>query len=309
MSGRVILAGGSGFIGTMLARELLARGYKVVILSRRGSAQNSFVTRHSSSTTLPWDGQSIGEWAGGLDGAKAIVNLAGRSVNCRHTEWNRRKIIESRVNSVKVISEALKNCARPPGVWVQAGGEGIYGDYGEGCCEESTPSTEGFLVDICRLWEGAFNEALTPNTRHVLLRIGFVLGKDGGALEVLARLTKWGLGGAAGNGRQYINWIHGADLCRMFVAAIEEPGMEGVFNASGPEPVTNAEFMRELRRVLHRPWSPPAPAWAVRLGAWLMGSDGRLALTGRCCVPKRILDRGFRFEFEELSGALVDLHA
>jgi uncharacterized protein (TIGR01777 family) len=192
---------------------------------------------------------------------------------------------------------------------VQAGGEGIYGDYGEVCCDENTPPGEGFLVDTCQEWEGAFNDAVTSDTRHVLLRIGFVLGAEGGALRVLARLARWGLGGTAGNGCQFINWIHGTDLVRIFIAAIEEQGMEGVFNTSGPKPVTNAEFMRELRRVLDRPWSPPAPTWAVRLGAWLMGSDGRLALTGRCCVPRRLVERGFKFEFPELRGALINLHA
>jgi uncharacterized protein (TIGR01777 family) len=145
---------------------------------------------------------------------------------------------------------------------------------------------------------------VTPRTRHVLLRIGFVLGIEGGALQVLARLTKWGLGGTAGSGRQFVNWIHVSDLCRVFLAALEDEAMQGVFNASGPQPVTNAEFMRELRKVLHRPWSPPAPAWMVRLGAWLMGSEGRLALTGRCCIPARLLERGFKFEFSELVGAL-----
>jgi uncharacterized protein (TIGR01777 family) len=191
---------------------------------------------------------------------------------------------------------------------VQAGGEGIYGDYGEGCCDESTPPSDGFLVDICKEWESAFDEAVTPRTRHVLLRIGFVLGTEGGALKTMAQLTKWGLGGRAGDGCQFINWIHGTDLCRIFVAAIEEQGMEGVFNASGPKLISNEDFMRELRHVLHRPWSPPAPAWAVRFGAWLMGSDGRLALTGRCCVPKRLLDCGFKFEFSELRAALESFY-
>jgi uncharacterized protein (TIGR01777 family) len=244
-----------------------------------------------------------------LDGAFAVVNLAGRSVNCRHTANNTREVIESRVKSVKVIGEAIGRCAQPPRVWLQAGGEGIYGDEGEGCCDESERPGEGFLVETCLLWEQAFNNAATPGTRHVVLRIGFVLGIEGGALKTLAGLTRCGLGGTAGNGRQFINWIHGTDLCRVFLAAIEQGEMTGVFNASGPNPATNAEFMRELRRALHRPWSPPAPALAVRLGAWLMGSDGRLALTGRCCVPRRLLERGFKFDFPDLRRTLDSFFA
>ena len=141
-----------------------------------------------------------------------------------------------------------------------------------------------------------------------MLRIGFVLGADGGALRTLAALTKWGLGGTVGSGCQPINWIHGVDLGRIFLAVIEREDMQGVFNVSGPNPATNAEFMRELRRTMHRPWSPPAPAWAVRAGAWLMGSDGRLALTGRSCAPKRLLEKGFVFEFSNLSAALKNIY-
>src|SRR5580765_4945999 len=137
--GRIILAGGSGFIGTMLARELIARGCEVVILGRGAASGNFPATRHSTLVTLPWDGRTLGDWAGCLDGATAVFNLAGRNVNCRHTEKNRREIIESRVDSVRVIGEAFRSCAQPPRVWVQAGGEGIYGDYEEGCCDENTP--------------------------------------------------------------------------------------------------------------------------------------------------------------------------
>src|SRR5262249_51545213 len=147
----------------------------------------------------------------------------------------------------------------------------IYGDFGEGCCDESHLAGEGFLVETCRLWEGAFNEAIMPETRRVLLRIGFVLGTEGGALPVLSKITKWGLGGTAGNGRQFVNWIHEADLTNILLSAVEREDLRGVYNVCGPNPVTNTEFMHELRHALHRPWSPPAPAFAVKIGAWLMG--------------------------------------
>ena len=147
-----------------------------------------------------------------------------------------------------------------------------------------------------------------PNTRRVLLRIGLVLGRDGGALSVLGKLTRWFLGGAAGNGRQYISWIHLADMNRMFVDAIEREDVIGMFNATAPNPVTNAEFMRELRRALHRPWCPPAPVWAVRFGSWLMKTEPSLALTGRRCAPRRFLESGFKFQFPDLRAALKDIY-
>jgi uncharacterized protein (TIGR01777 family) len=211
------------------------------------------------------------------------------------------------VNSVRALGEAFRRCTKPPQVFVQAAGQGIYGDFGENPCDENSPPTEGFLVETCRLWEGAFNESPTPATRRVLMRIGFVLGAEGGGLRPLTALIRCGLGGTVGSGRQWVNWIHSDDMTRIFVAAIEREDFEGIYNASAPNPVTNAEFMRELRRVLHRPWSPPAPAWAVRCGAWLMGTDGRLALTGRCCLPKRLLNQRFEFSFPKLAPALADL--
>ena len=239
-----------------------------------------------------------------------MVNLTGRSVNCHHNAKNRREIIESRVNSVHVIHDAIRGCRQAPMVWVQAGGEGIYGDEGEGCCDEITAPGKGFLVETCKRWEQAFIEATTPGTRQVLLRIGFVLGAQGGALKTLGTLTRWGLGGSAGSGRQFINWIHETDLSRIIRAAIEQEAMTGVFNASGPNPVTNREFMRELRRVLRRPWSPPAPAWAVQLGARLLGSSHRLY---RMAGPRLLVGavsrgdcskRGLRLSFRNWPGRL-----
>ncbi len=297
---RIILAGGSGYLGSVLAPELTKRDYEVVVLTRSPSSQAKVKEEY-------WDGRSLGPWAEQLEGARAVVNLTGRSVNCRHTPKNREEIVNSRVESVKIIGEAIRRCSRPPRVLVQAGSLAIYGDTGDQWCEESAPAAEDFPAQTCIAWEKAFNETSTPQTRRVLLRIGIVLGRSGGALKVLAGLTRWGLGGRVGSGHQYISWIHEVDMNAMFVASIEREDFQGVFNAAGPEPATNAEFMRELRRALRRPWSPPAPVWAVHIGSWLMRTEPGLALTGRRCRPKRLLERGFQFKFPLLAGALQDI--
>jgi len=192
-------------------------------------------------------------------------------------------------------------------VWVQASAVGYYGDTGDVACDENSPAGNDTLANVCRQWETAFTGVNLPATRKVTLRIGVVLGRDGGALPVLSKMTRWFLGGAAGSGRQYISWVHLVDLTAMFLAAATDEKMSGTFNAVAPNAVTNAEFMRELRRALHRPWSPPAPEFAVKLGARLMGSEGSLALVSQRCVPKRFLINEFQFRFATLAEALQEL--
>jgi len=302
MSKRIILAGGSGFLGQWLAKELLARDYEVVVLTRAPRERIDGVLE------VEWDGARVGEWIKFLDGAEAVVNLAGKNINCPHTPENLRELTGSRVNSVRAIAGAFENVKITPHVWIQAGALGFYGDSGGDLCDEATPGGSDNLAEICRQWEGAFNSTKLPLTRKVLLRIGFVLGHDAGALPVLAKLAKWFLGGTVGSGRQFISWIHIADLTRMFVDAVDKDGLSGTFNAVAPNPVTNKEFMHELRRVLHRPWSPPAPEFAVRLGSRLMKSEPSLALAGCRCAPKKFLEAGFKFQFPDLRGVLKNLY-
>lgn len=298
---RIVIAGGSGFIGTALAREFAGRGDDVIVLTRQSRARRDRVRE------VVWDGGHPGDWMHFLEGAAAVVNLTGRSINCRHTPENLHGIIASRVNSVNALATALGQLTHPPRVWVQAGAVGFYGDAKDKLCDETSPAGTDALAGICRQWEAAFTAANLPPTRKVVLRIGFVLGRDGGALPVLARLTKCFLGGTVGNGRQFISWVHLADLVQMFVTAVENEILSGTFNAVAPNPVTNAEFMRELRGVLHRPWSPPAPVFAVKIGSRLMGSEASLALASQRCVPKRFLAAGFQFQFAGLRSALENL--
>ncbi len=300
---RIILAGGSGFVGRALAPVLLANGYNVVVLGR-GAPH-----REGGVDYLQWDGRTLGDWASAIDGAEAVVNLTGKNINCRHNAENRREIIRSRVDSVRVLGEAIARCPKPPKVFVQTSGVGFYGDTGDHVVDEDAPLGSDFTAEVCRQWEGAFDALDLPATRKVVLRLGVVLGRDGGALPVLEKLTRWFLGGAVGSGRQFISWIHLSDVVRMFMASIEQPELTGVFNATAPAPVSNSEFMRELRRALHRPWSPPVPAPFARAGAWLMGSDGDLALLSSRCVPRRFLEHGFQFQFPNLRAAFADLYS
>lgn len=299
---RVILAGGSGFIGQSLARELLARNYEVVVLTRTPRE------RTDGAIETEWIGAHGGEWMKFLDGAEAIVNLTGKNINCPHTPENVRELAGSRVNSVRDIEVSFSHVQNPPRVWVQAGAIGFYGDHGDFLCDENTLNGPDNLAEICRQWEDAFHSAVVPKTRRVLLRTGFVLGRDGGALPVLGKLAKYFLGGTVGSGKQFISWIHIKDLTQMFIEAIEQGNLKGTFNAVAPNPVTNAEFMGELRHALHRPWSPPVPEWAVKLGSRLMKSEPSLALAGCRCAPEKFIEAGFKFQFQDLRGALKNLY-
>jgi uncharacterized protein (TIGR01777 family) len=298
---RIVIAGGSGFIGGALVKEFSRQGYAVSILTR--SPKN----REDGIRQLAWDGENSGEWLAALNGAEAVINLTGQSINVPHTPENLRIISSTRVNSIKAIAASMSHVKQPPRVWVQASAIGFYGDTGDHACDETAPNGHGAVADICHEWEGAFNALKLPGTRKATLRMGFALGREGGALPVLASLARIFLGGAAGNGRQFISWVHIQDLAQMFVTAVENEKVYGPFNAVSPNPVTNAEFMRELRRAYRRPWSPPVPAFAVKLGAKFMGGEPSLALISHRCMPGKFNTVGFDYQFPQLSQALRDL--
>lgn len=299
--GRVVLAGGSGFLGRALAEAFAHAGYEPVVLTRRVRKTRSRVRQ------VEWDGRTLDEWTRELEGATAVVNLAGRSVDCRHTPKHRREIVESRLDSVETVGRAIAACDEPPKVLVQAASLAIYGDAGRRVCVEDAPAGRGFPVDVCLRWEQVFNSLELPATRKVLLRIGFVLGRDGGALPTLARLARLCLGGTAGEGHQYISWLHLHDFCRLVLWCVEREQAAGIYNATGPCPVTNAEFMCELRCALKRPWSPRVPAWLVRLGSFILRTEPALALEGRRCLPERFVEEHFKFLYTNLESALADL--
>lgn len=296
---RVVLAGGSGFVGRALAEEFRTTGYEPVILTRSRK-------RPGEIQSAVWDGETVGDWAGLLNDAAAVINLAGEPVTMRWTEENRRKMIDSRVNSTQAIGKAIRACAAPPKVWVNASAVGYYGDRGDEELDESSSAGEGLLPEACLAWERAQEEAETPGVRKVRIRTGIVLGKGGGVFEEFSKLTKRYLGGSQGSGKQWMAWIHLRDLTAIYRWAVESD-FSGIVNGVGLHPVRNAEFMAAMREVAKRPWSPPAPAFAIRLVGALIGVQADVVLQSQRVVSSVLRDREFVYHFTDLKAALTDL--
>lgn len=304
---KVILAGGSGFLGRALGRALSAGGWEVVVLTR----DTDRVAPSDETPTLRgvmWNGETGGAWSAELEGAAALVNLAGRSINCVHTLENSREILESRLNAVKALAKGYARAKHPPPVWVQCSATGFYGNAGDRFCDESLAPGPGFLAEVCRQWEEAFAAVELPDVRRVVLRLGPVLDQKTGPFPAMLGLTRKFLGGAAGSGRQFMSWIHRDDAVAAFAAAVNRPELSGVYNLCAPGAVTNAEFMRELRAAVGRPWVPPAPEFIVRFMAeHHFHTDGNLALHGQRCTPQKLLATGFKFAHPAVGGAIRDL--
>jgi hypothetical protein len=300
-SGRIVIAGGSGYLGMSLAAFLFDAGCEIVLISRQAP-------KNCPWTHVVWDGRSQGDWAAQLEGAAAIVNLAGRSVDCIKTAQHCDEILRSRVDATRAIGRALCEVSNPPPVWLQMSTAHRYGDSVEVVCDEDSSYGYGLAPTVAAAWEAATQEFATPKIRQVILRTSFVLGREGGALPRLARITRMGLGGTLGHGRQGMSWIHELDMNRLFARAITNP-MQGAYIASAPNPVSNCDFMREFRRALRVPIGLPAASWMVRIGAPLfMRTDPDLALAGRYCRSRRLAEEGFDFRFAEITDAFADLY-
>jgi uncharacterized protein (TIGR01777 family) len=305
---KIVIAGGSGFLGMSMATKFASDGAKVTIFSRTKPT----VTGRWAQTT--WDGRTLGNWATQLDRADAVVNLAGRTVNCIKTPDHQDEILRSRVESTRVLGAAMRELKNPPPVWVQMSTAHIYGDPPSTICNEDSVEGIGFAPTIGRAWEETLAESKLADQRGVIMRTSFVIGRDrgagGGALATLGLLARLGLGGRVGSGTQGMSWIHESDLNRLFEKAIVDESMSGVYIASSPNPVSQVEFMRTLRRVIKMPIGLPTFEWMVRIGAPLfLRTDPELALYGRYVVSKRLAQEGFEFEFPHLESALKDLYA
>ena len=301
---RVVIAGGSGFLGHGLASHLTKSGYNVVTIARGPLVPADARWQHAT-----WDARTVGDWVRHLDGAHAIVNLAGRTVDCIKTPDHCDEILRSRVESTEAMGRALRSVTTLPRVWVQMATAHRYGDPPQGIViDEQSTFGYGLAPTVGAAWEEAFARAAPAGVRQVVLRTSFVLGRNGGALATLAKLARLGLGGKVGNGRQGISWIHERDMNRLFIRGIEDDTMNGAYIATAPNPVSNAEFMRELRRAIGMPIGLPAFEWMVRVAApLLLRTDPELALYGRYCIPKRLKDEGFEFLFPDLPSAMRDL--
>ena len=306
---RVVIPGGSGQVGSILRRALTDAGHEVVVLSRNPRREE-----------LHWDGETLGPWARELEGAGAVINLAGRSVNCRYTAANRRAIMQSRVASTAVVGRAIAACTEPPRAWLQASTATIYAHRYDGPNDEQhgilggdepgVPDTWRFSIDVARAWERELAAAATPRTRKVAMRSAMVMSPDrGGVFDVLLGLVRRGLGGKSGDGRQYVSWVHHEDFTRAVCFLIEHDDLTGPVNVAAPNPLPNAEFMHALRDAWGARVGLPATRSMLELGAVALRTETELVLKSRRVVPARLTEAGFQFRHPTWPAAARDLCA
>jgi uncharacterized protein (TIGR01777 family) len=308
---RIVIPGGSGQVGTILARHLHAGGNDVTVLSRN--------PKPAPWRTLHWDGATLNPaWTETLEGADAVIHLSGRSVNCRYYPANRREIISSRVGPTLLVGRAIEKAIDPPRLWMNASTSTFYAhtfDHpqdeftGEpGGSELGVPDTWNFSIDVARRWEEAFYASRTPATRKIALRSSMTMSPDpGGVFSVLLRLVRLGLGGAQGSGRQFVSWIHDRDYCRAIDFLIAHPEIAGPVNLTAPNPLPNWQFLRDLRRAWGASFGLPATRWMLEIGAFFLRTETELILKSRRAVPTVLLQRGFRFDFPTWQEAAADL--
>jgi uncharacterized protein (TIGR01777 family) len=307
---KVVIPGGSGQVGQLLARHFISQNHEVVILCRGAAVR--------TGRTVSWDGQTLGEWASEIDGADVVVNLAGRTVNCRYTKENLQQMMDSRVDSTRIVGQAIENAARPPKLWLQMSTATIYAHRFDAPNDEATgiiggnepdvPGYWGYSVEIAKNWEKTLNEANTPSTRRIALRTAMVMSPDReGIFDVMSRLVRFGLSGSAAGGEQFVSWIHDRDFIRAIDYLITHEDMVGPVNIAAPGPLPYNDFMRAMRSSWRMPLGLPAMKWMLEIGAWVMRTDTELVLKSRRVVPGKLLERGFVFDFAEWSTAAEDL--
>jgi uncharacterized protein len=299
----MVIAGGSGFLGRAAARFFAARGWKVIVLSRRADAAIE------GAAAVAWDGRTLGPWTEALEGADVLLNLAGRHVNCRYNARNRAEIERSRVDSTTVLGQAIARLRVKPRVWVNSSTATIYRHAEDRPQDESTGEIgSGFSVNVAKVWEKAFFDAQTPGVRKVALRTAMVMGRGrGGPFEVFRTLVRLRLGGRMGPGTQYVSWIHLDDFCRGVEFLIERDDLNGTVNLASPHPLPNAQFMRDLRHAAGVRFGLPATRWMLEIGAFVIRTETELPLKSRWVVPTRLRDAGFSFEHPTWAEAARDL--
>ncbi len=309
---KIVIAGGSGQVGTVLARHFHQKGDNVAVLSR--SMEKAPWQVH------PWDDTTLGSWLAALDGSDVLINLAGRSVNCRYNQQNRKAILDSRVQSTEVLHQALRNVERPPAVWLNASTATIYrhaldrpmdeatGELGGG--EPGAPDTWNFSIKVAKAWEKAFFSIETPGTRRVALRSAMTFSPDrDGVFDVFLKLVRHRLGGTNLPGTQYVSWIHDVDFIRAVEFLIATPSLAGPVNLASPNPLPNREFLRILRKAWGARVGLPTTEWMLEIGTFLLRTESELVLKSRRVVPGRLLDAGFTFSYPTWDVAAEDLVA
>ena len=307
---RVVLAGGSGHLGKILQRHLAAEGHSVRVVSRQRLPE--------SRNTIWWDGRNLGKWAEELAGTDVLINLSGRSVDCRYTAVHRQEILESRVRTTQLLGEAIRRLGTPPRLWLNASTATIYRHSLDREMDEMSGEIDGaesnvanawkFSVEVAKRWEEAFWACDTSGIRRVALRTAMVMSpREGGAFDILLRLVRFGLGGTIGDGCQYVSWIHDADFIRVIDHLLLREHFEGTVNVASPGPISYSVFMRILRGAWGRRVAMPVPRSILEIGAFLLRTESELVLKSRRVVPRRLLDDGFAFQFPHWDDAARDL--
>jgi uncharacterized protein (TIGR01777 family) len=305
---KIVIPGGTGQVGTILNRALNAQGHDVTILTRHPKRPGE----------IRWDGETVGPWGEAIDGSDVVINLAGRSVSCRYTPANLHAMMDSRVNSARVVGEAIATAVRPPRVWLQMSTATVYAHRFDAPNDEATgvlggnepdvPGYWAYSVEIAKAWEREQERAETPHTRKVALRSAMVMSPDrGGVFDVLLRLARLGLGGPVAGGAQYVSWIHEVDFVRAIEFLTDHDDLTGPVNLAAPAPVPHRTFMRALRTAWGMPVGLPATKWMTELGAFALRSDTELLLKSRRVVPGRLLAAGFAFDHGQWPEAAADL--
>lgn len=299
---KIILAGGNGYLGNVLADYYRNIAEEIIILSRRDIPGNGNVR------TIVWNGIDQGNWVSELEGTDLLINLCGKNVNCRYTEKNKAEIIASRVNPTLLLGKAIAKLKSPPELWINITSATIYRHAEDRPQDETTGEIgHGFSIDVCQKWEQTFFGTTTPHTRKIALRMGIVLGRNDGAFPRLLNLVKFGLGGQQGDGQQYVSWVHEQDAAKCTEWLMQQKELSGVVNCTAPEPVKNAEFMRLIRNAYGMPLGLPSPAWLLEMGAVVIGTETELILKSRWVLPTRLVDAGYSFIFPKAEHAIKDI--
>jgi uncharacterized protein len=307
---KIVIAGGTGFIGRSIAKYF-ADDNEIVILSRQAkrSSNNAFedfeLTEELKKNVrlVQWNAKEVDEWAKEIDGCDLVINLAGKSVNCRYNKKNKKEIFDSRTNSTKAVGEAIRKCIEQPKLWINAASATIYRHATDRPQDELTGEMHNdFSVQVCKLWEQTFFEQRTPFTRKVAFRMAITLGV-GGVMIPYFNLLKFGLGGRQGSGEQMYSWVHIEDVCRCVEFMFNHPDIEGVYNVCSPNPVTNNTFMKTLRKLTRCSIGLPAYEWMLAFGAAIIGTEPELILKSRWVAPTKLLKEGFAFSFPYIEDA------